>query len=81
MFLKELYVIEAARRTGVGNQLMRALFEVAMKHDCSRVEWQTETTNEEARAFYAKLGAPEFDGKVFYRLEHESLRHVVNQED
>jgi len=79
LFLKELYVVESARRTGVGKQLMRALFEVAVKHDCSRVEWQTETTNEDARAFYADLGAAEFEGKVFYRLGGESLRQAVNQ--
>ncbi|WP_241251573.1 GNAT family N-acetyltransferase [Candidatus Protofrankia californiensis] len=78
LFLKELYVIEAARRTGVGTQLMQTLFEVAVKHDCSRVEWQTETTNEDAQRFYAELGAQMFEGKVFYRLEGEELRQAGN---
>lgn len=68
LFLKELYVIEAARGKGVGKLLMRAIFEVAVKHDCSRMEWQTDTANAGARAFYAGLGAAEFDGKVFYRV-------------
>jgi GNAT superfamily N-acetyltransferase len=77
LFLKELYVIEAARRTGVGKQLMQALFEIAVKNDCSRVEWQTETSNEYARHFYAELGAPTFEGKVFYRLEGDALRHAA----
>lgn len=71
LFLKELYVAESARRTGVGHQLMRALYDIAAKHTCSRVEWQTETTNHAARAFYASLGATEFDGKVFYRVEDD----------
>jgi len=74
VFLKELYVLEAFRRAGVGKQLMDALSEVAAKNDCSRVEWQTETTNEAARSFYTGLGVSELDGKVFYRLEGERLR-------
>ncbi|WP_322759075.1 GNAT family N-acetyltransferase [Frankia sp. Cr2] len=78
LFLKELYVIESARRTGVGKQLMRALFDVAAKHDCSRVEWQTETTNAGAQRFYAELGVPTFEGKLLYRLESDELRWAVN---
>jgi GNAT superfamily N-acetyltransferase len=74
LFLKELYVVEAVRRAGVGQQLMDALFEIAAKNDCSRVEWQTETTNDAARSFYSGLGAPEVDGKVFYRLERERFQ-------
>lgn len=80
LFLKELYVAEAARRSGVGERLMREIFKVAVKHDCSRVEWHTETTNEGARAFYAKLGAPELEGKVFYRMEDDLVRRVSNDD-
>lgn len=80
LFLKELYVIQAARRAGVGEQLMRVVFEVAVKHDCSRVEWQTEANNEDARAFYAKLGAPEFEGKVFYRVGDDLLRRMASRD-
>jgi ribosomal protein S18 acetylase RimI-like enzyme len=78
LFLKELYVAEAARRTGVGRQLMQTLFEIAVKQECSRVEWQTETDNVDARAFYAGLGAPEHEGKVFYRLEGEHLQRAAS---
>jgi ribosomal protein S18 acetylase RimI-like enzyme len=81
LFLKELYVAEAARRSGVGERLMRALFEVAVKHDCSRVDWQTETTNDEARAFYAKIGAAEFEGKVFYRVGDDLLRRLAGTDN
>jgi GNAT superfamily N-acetyltransferase len=80
LFLKELYVAQAARRSGIGEQLMRAIFDIAVKNDCSRVEWQTENTNLEARAFYAKLGAAEFAGKVFYRVGEESLQYLLRTE-
>jgi GNAT superfamily N-acetyltransferase len=45
LFLKELYVIETARRAGVGKAIMQSLAEIAVKTDCSRFEWQTDTPN------------------------------------
>ena len=74
LFLKELYVVESARRSGVGKQLMRAIFATAVKRDCSRVEWQTEAVNAVARAFYSELGGKELEGRIFYRLDGETLR-------
>jgi GNAT superfamily N-acetyltransferase len=79
LFLKELYVANAARRSGVGSLLMQELFEIAVRRGCSRVEWQTETANEAARAFYAGLKAPELKGKVFYRVEGEGLLDSVRR--
>jgi GNAT superfamily N-acetyltransferase len=76
LFLKELYVAAAARRSGIGTQLMHALFQIALKRECSRVEWQTEASNAEARSFYFALGGQEFDGKVFFRLEGDGLRQA-----
>jgi GNAT superfamily N-acetyltransferase len=78
LFLKELYVVGTARRTGVGKHLMQALFDIAVKHDCSRVEWHAETTNEDARRFYTELGVPVFEGKVFFRLEGDRLRRAAH---
>src|SRR5215831_6846363 len=42
LYLKELYVGERHRRHGVGELLMRAVFETAGRHGCSRVEWTTD---------------------------------------
>jgi GNAT superfamily N-acetyltransferase len=69
LYLKELYVSEGHRRRGVGKLLMEALFETAGKHDCSRVEWTTDSDNADAQAFYEMLGLPRHPSKVFYRLE------------
>jgi GNAT superfamily N-acetyltransferase len=57
LFLKELYVSATARRNGVGRALMHGLFELATRLECSRVEWMTDTDNEDAQAFYAGLDA------------------------
>ena len=69
LYLKELYVGESHRRGGVGKLLMRAVFETAAQHGCSRVEWTTDTGNARAQAFYAELGLPKHPSKVFYRVQ------------
>jgi hypothetical protein len=58
---------------------MRSTFDAAAEHGCSRVEWQTEVTNVDARAFYADLGAAELDGKVHYRIDETLLRKMTGR--
>jgi GNAT superfamily N-acetyltransferase len=69
LYLKELYVAEDYQRRGVGKLLMAALYQVAAEHECSRVEWTTDTDNSGAMAFYAGLGVPIETSKIFYRAE------------
>jgi GNAT superfamily N-acetyltransferase len=74
LYLKELYVGAAHRRKGIGKLLMDALFEVAKKHGCSRVEWTTDDTNQSAQQFYDELGVPVNTSKMFYRVELDDGR-------
>jgi GNAT superfamily N-acetyltransferase len=67
LYLKELYVAEAYRRSGVGRMLMDGISAVARRRGLSRVEWTTDTPNRDARAFYEALGARPLTSKVFYR--------------
>lgn len=77
LYLKELYVSEARRRRGIGRLLMHRVCELAVKHDCSRVEWTADRDNAEAQRFYELLGVPQTSSKLFYRLEEEPLRRVA----
>lgn len=70
LYLKELYVADAYQRRGVGRLLMAALYEIAAEHECSRVEWTTDTDNTGAMAFYAELGVPIEKSKIFYRASN-----------
>jgi len=81
LYLKELYVVEAARRTGVGKLLMRRLYEIAVKQNCTRVEWTTDCGNPEAQRFYTDLGVPMNESKLFYRIEGEQLRRAAEGYD
>lgn len=74
LYLKELYVIERARQKGAGKLLMQRLYEIAAEQGCSRVEWTTDRDNPDARQFYAKLGVPVRESKLFYRVEGDELR-------
>ncbi len=74
LYLKELYVIEAARGQGIGRLLMHHLYRIAAKHGCSRVEWTTDRDNIDAQRFYAQLGVPVKESKLFYRIESDDLR-------
>jgi GNAT superfamily N-acetyltransferase len=67
LYLKELYVAEAYRHTGVGRLLMEGLSELAAQRGLSRVEWTTDASNEPAQAFYAALGTEPLTSKIFYR--------------
>lgn len=73
LYLKELYVAEAARGRGVGKLLMDRLIEIATKNSCSRIEWTTDRGNRQAQRFYDKLGVAQNGGKIFYRLEGPDL--------
>lgn len=67
LYLKELYVSEASRRTGIGKLLMDTLIQVAEETGCSRVEWTTDKDNPLAIAFYKRHGYSVNEGKVMYR--------------
>lgn len=68
LFLKELYVAAACRRSGVGRLLMDGLHRIAAERGCSRVEWTTDAGNAGAMGFYEDIGAKPLTSKVFYRV-------------
>jgi GNAT superfamily N-acetyltransferase len=73
LYLKELYVAGAYRRSGTGRLLMDGLGGIAADRGCSRVEWTTDTGNAGAQAFYEALGAKPLASKIFYRAAGEDL--------
>ena len=68
LYLKELFVDPTAHRKGVGRALLAGLLEIAQAEGCTRMDWQTDGTNEGSQAFYTKIGAPRFS-KVTYRID------------
>jgi GNAT superfamily N-acetyltransferase len=56
LVLKELYVVEAWRGTGVGRALLKAVLGHAATLGASRLKWTVLAGNERARQFYRSIG-------------------------
>ena len=54
-YLQDLYTVEHLRGKGVGRRLILAVYEAAHQVGCSRVYWQTQSSNAAGRALYDKL--------------------------
>jgi GNAT superfamily N-acetyltransferase len=57
LYLDDLYVKPEHRGAGIGQELLKEIFKVAQKEDCSRVRWQVLDWNEPAIQLYNKIGA------------------------
>lgn len=57
LYLEDLYVKEAFRRRGYGEQMLRYLAKVAVQNGCGRFEWAVLDWNLPAVRFYEKMGA------------------------
>jgi GNAT superfamily N-acetyltransferase len=61
-WLEDLFVTEAARRTGLGRALVLAAIDRAEQRNCRRIELDVDDVNEAARALYMDLGFAEKHG-------------------
>jgi GNAT superfamily N-acetyltransferase len=80
LFLKELYVRQHRRDEGIGSLLVREVCRAAVAAGCSRVEWHADLDNPGAQRFYEALGVPPQDGKLFYRLDRDSMGRLLDQD-
>jgi GNAT superfamily N-acetyltransferase len=72
-WLKELYVRESHRSTGVGEALMTWVARYAVKNACCRIDWPVKAANSRGIAFYERLGAKLVEDRLSYRLSEPSL--------
>jgi GNAT superfamily N-acetyltransferase len=56
MWMEDLCVLPAARGTGAGLALVKALAQICVERGITRFEWLAMSDNDVGRAFYAKLG-------------------------
>jgi ribosomal protein S18 acetylase RimI-like enzyme len=72
--MKDLFVMDAARGSGVGQALLTHLARLAVARGCLRLDWTTELDNPRALAFYDRLGARRVEEKVYYRIDGDALK-------
>lgn len=63
-YLQDLYTVEQHRGRGIGRQLILAVYDAARLAGCSRVYWQTQSSNAKGRALYDKVA--EHKGFIVY---------------
>jgi GNAT superfamily N-acetyltransferase len=56
IYLEDLFVSEAARGTGAGRALFKALAQEAERLGCARIDWAVLTWNRPAMDFYRAIG-------------------------
>ena len=54
LYLDDLFVTEKHRGSGVADEIMDHLREIAQERGCSAIRWDTHATNERARRFYER---------------------------
>jgi len=54
-YLQDLYVNNDVRDRGIGRQLIKAVYDAALKAGSARVYWQTQDSNIAGRALYEKV--------------------------
>ena len=74
LYLEDLYVRPAHRRSGLGRALLSRLAEIALERDYGRFEWTVLDWNEDAIRFYEKMGASVLPEWRICRVTGEALR-------
>ena len=80
LLLKELYVLQARRRQGIGKAVMAWVARHALEHGCARVEWYVSASNKPALAFYRSLSALHVAGRLSFRLGGEYLARLADED-
>lgn len=79
MWLEDLFVEEAARGSGAGEQLFAAFVADSLERGCHRVDWHVLELNP-SRSFYERMGARRSaEGLVQYGLDLNAMKRVVER--
>ncbi|WP_420136947.1 GNAT family N-acetyltransferase [Sphingomonas sp.] len=73
IYLEDLFVADAARGTGAGRALLRALAQEAVTRNYSRIDWAVLDWNTPAMDFYRAVGARPQSGWQPWRLDGQAL--------
>ena len=73
LYLEDLFVADAARGTGAGKALFKALAHEAERLGCARIDWAVLDWNTPAMDFYRALGGSPQSGWQPWRLSGAAL--------
>jgi GNAT superfamily N-acetyltransferase len=76
VWLEDLFVLPAARRSGLGRKLLGEVARIAVTRGCARMEWSVLDWNMMAINFYRSLGARPLTDWTTMRLDADSLAQL-----
>jgi len=79
IYLEDIYVQPNMRGKGMGKCLLAYIANLAVKENCTRVEWSVLDWNTPSIKFYRSIGAIPMDGWTVQRLDGESLKNFAKQ--
>lgn len=81
LFLKELFVTEAARKNGTGRRLMLALAELAQERGWTRLVWTVDRINRNALEFYRRLPGTKALDRYVYMWPTDAIEALSQAEE
>jgi ribosomal protein S18 acetylase RimI-like enzyme len=69
IWLDDLYVKAEYRGKGIGEELIKHLWEIARESDCGRIDWTVAVNNARGIKFYERMGAKIIDKVRLCRLD------------
>jgi GNAT superfamily N-acetyltransferase len=79
--LEDIYVQEPYRAQGIGTALLRSVAQLAVERNYGRLEWTVLDWNENAIAFYRKMGADVLPDWKICRVMDQSLQILGNSKE
>lgn len=79
IWLEDLFVLPAARRSGLGTALLAHVAKIGQERNCARMEWSVLDWNMMAIKFYRALGARPLTDWTTMRLDTDSLERLSEQ--
>ncbi len=81
LYIEDLFVRPAFRRSGVGQAIVRHLAGCAVERGCGRLEWSVLTWNAAAIEFYRRLGAEPVTDWAVFELSGPALGRLAARTD
>lgn len=79
LFLKEIFILDRARRKGVGRRIMARLAKIALERGWTRVVWTVDDHNDPALKFYRNLPGARALTKTVYMQAGRSLERFARE--
>ena len=76
--VKELYVGDAHRYTGVGKELIARASQWALEQGCASMDWDVRSSDIRGRRFYEAMGARILEDSVTYRISQDVMHGLAS---